>query len=69
MSLGTIVYHSVGALIVSRDGQWPKMTDEVYRRIESALSRGGIQMWEMFEVSNINCGAECPAGPPPLGYA
>ena len=59
----------VGALIVSPDGQWPEMTDEVYRRIETALARGGIQLWEMFEVSNKDCGAGCLAGPPPLGYA
>jgi hypothetical protein len=56
-----------GALIVSPDGKWPIMTKEVYERIELALARGGIKMWEMFEVSNSNCN-NCAAGPPPLGY-
>jgi hypothetical protein len=57
-----------GALIVSPDGKWPTMTDDTYARIESALGRGGIKLWEMFEVSNTDCGAGCAAGPPPLGY-
>ena len=56
-----------GALIVSRNGRWPEMTSEVFMRMETAMARGGIKMWELFEVSNTNCN-DSPAGLPPLDY-
>lgn len=57
-----------GALIVTKDGCWPDMNlPGVRDRISSALDRGGIKMWEMYEVTNENCeGEQCRAGPAPL---
>jgi hypothetical protein len=54
-----------GALVVSPDGAWPKMTVETSQRIEDALSKGGIKTWELFEVRNEVDNVR--AGPPPLG--
>lgn len=53
-----------GALIVSPDGNWPLMSESTYERIERALDRAGIKMWEVYEVNNVDTGK---AGPPPLG--
>ena len=55
-----------GALVVSKDGNWPTMTSKTTKRINDALLKGGIQNWELFEVSNNNCNESCAAGMPPL---
>lgn len=58
-----------GALVVSKDGNWPimQLNDITYNRIKAALAKGGIETWELFEVSNCNCdGSLGLAGPPPL---
>ena len=34
---------------------------------DPALDQGGIKMWELYEVSNEDCEADCGAGPAPLG--
>lgn len=52
-----------GALIVTKDGNWPKMTPETSARISAALQRGKVEMFEMYEVKNTQ---EFKAGPPPL---
>eukprot|EP01041_Mallomonas_annulata_P003645 gene3645-7272_t len=39
------------------------MTPEVSTRIETALGKGGIKMWELYPVNNVDTGR---AGPPPL---
>ena len=36
------------------------MTPETASRIENAMAKGGIKMWELFEVSNKNCEAANP---------
>ena len=61
-----------GALVVTRDGNWPAaMTDansETHRRIKTALLRGGIKLWEVYEVRNtLSVPGANRAGPPPLG--
>lgn len=53
-----------GALVVSPDGSWPVMTEAIYGRLETALGKAGIKMWEVYEVNNIDSGK---AGLPPLG--
>ena len=57
-----------GALIVTKDGNWPDTSNPgVRERISTALGKGGIKMWEMYEVTNENCEGElCKAGQPPL---
>ena len=40
-----------GALLVTRDGFWPNFTPEIKVRVADALERGGIKMWELYEVS------------------
>jgi hypothetical protein len=35
------------------------------KRIQAALKAGSIDMWELFEVQNKNCGSEGCAGAPP----
>lgn len=56
-----------GALVVSKDGTWPDMTTgDAGTRIQAALDRAGIKMWELFQVSNADCEDSCAAGPPPL---
>ena len=56
-----------GALIVTKDGNWPNMNDETYNRIKNAMSNCGIKLWEMYPVDNTNCDEDCLAGKPPLG--
>ena len=36
-------------------------------RIEAALRQGGIELWELYQVDNEECGADCRAGAAPLG--
>jgi hypothetical protein len=54
-----------GALVVTPDGKWPEMTEETTSRIQSALAKGEITLWELFEVHNDCCDVE--DNPPPLG--
>lgn len=60
-----------GALIVTRDGDWPRdmrdASSETHRRISEALARGGINLWEVYEVSNTLRTGKNLAGQPPLG--
>ena len=62
-----------GALIVTRDGSWPEAmrdpSSETYQRIKSALGRGGIELWEVYEVTNSIRAGNNLAGFPPLGIA
>jgi hypothetical protein len=46
--------------------RWPEMNQETSLRIRSALDRGGVKMWELYEVHNDMCGEDSPAGSPPL---
>ena len=59
-----------GALVVTRDGQWPvDMTTKdspIYQRIEQAMNTGGNKMWELFQVVNEEQVGLGPEGPPPL---
>ena len=53
-----------GALIVTRDGQWPEgMTNRdspIYQRIERAMDVGGNKMWELFQVErNLHNSTSC----------
>lgn len=64
-----------GALLVTKDGSWPVMTNtpegiNTSSRITTAMAEGGIKMWELFEVPNGCCEGTEPggAGPPPLGH-
>ena len=43
----------LGALLVSPDGSWPTLTPDTEDRIKSSLLRGGIQLWELYEVCNL----------------
>jgi hypothetical protein len=43
-----------GAILTSRDGQWPTETDTL-RRIQGSLDANGIKMWELTNVDNSNC--------------
>jgi len=56
-----------GALVVSRDGAWPKIDGmETRRRIEAALDKAGVKTWELYEV--VNDGSEgAPLGLPDSG--
>lgn len=61
-----------GALIVTKTGQWPAgMEDpdsENHQRISKALLKGGIRLWEVYEVKNtLSQAGFNKAGPPPLG--
>lgn len=67
-----------GALVVTPDGKWPDMTmiasgssETIGDRIERALKRAEIEMWELFEVHNESCcGVDADgkiSNPPPLG--
>eukprot|EP00951_Prasinocladus_malaysianus_P004102 scaffold28990_cov32-Prasinocladus_malaysianus.AAC.1 len=42
-----------GAVFVTRDGQWPE--DHHRPRIEAALDRAGIKMWELYSVDQDCC--------------
>lgn len=57
-----------GGLVCTRTGEWPQMPggtdDPTYKRIAAALERGGITMYELFEVKQ----SERNLTPPPLGY-
>eukprot|EP00595_Chromulina_sp_UTEXLB2642_P001763 CAMPEP_0196768254 /NCGR_PEP_ID=MMETSP1095-20130614/42522_1 /TAXON_ID=96789 ORGANISM="Chromulina nebulosa, Strain UTEXLB2642" /NCGR_SAMPLE_ID=MMETSP1095 /ASSEMBLY_ACC=CAM_ASM_000446 /LENGTH=223 /DNA_ID=CAMNT_0042137563 /DNA_START=175 /DNA_END=846 /DNA_ORIENTATION=+ len=53
-----------GALVVSKDGKWPIMTESTTNRIYQALDRAGIKSWELFEVHNEKDYTK--SGPPPL---
>jgi hypothetical protein len=63
-----------GALVCTRDGKWPaammdndlqkKEDDPVYQRISAALKRGGVEMYELFEVKQT---PDAPGNLPPLG--
>ena len=44
-----------GAVLASRDGEWPTSAAAL-ERIEVALERAGIKMWELSTVSNNECG-------------
>ena len=50
-----------GAVLGSRTGEWPGDAKGV-GRIEEALGRAGIKMWELSRVSNDDCGGA------PLGF-
>jgi hypothetical protein len=67
-----------GALVITPDGKWPDMTkvgsgssETIGDRIEKALKRAEIEMWELFEVNNESCcGVDADgkiSNPPPLG--
>ena len=56
-----------GALIVTKDGNWPNMNEATYNRIKNAMGICGIKLWEMYPVDNTNCDENCAAGKPPLG--
>lgn len=56
-----------GALLCTKDGRWPDFTPEVKQKVREALERGGIKLWELYEVSNADCSATCAAGKAPLG--
>ena len=64
-----------GALVCSKDGRWPEhllRRDNArgvreLSRIEAALRQGGIELWELYQVDNEDCGADCRAGAAPLG--
>ena len=67
-----------GALVVTKDGSWPIMTDskalqgsadtgsgtgyDTSSRITRAMEQGGIKMWELFEVPNSCCEGTEPGG-------
>lgn len=57
-----------GGLVCTRTGEWPSMPggtdDPTYKRISAALQKGGIEMYELFEVKQ----SEVDRTPPPLGY-
>ncbi len=42
-----------GAILASKSGAWPSA--EHHRRIEAALERAGIKMWELSNVDNDGC--------------
>ena len=42
-----------GAVLATPDGQWPAA--EQLPRIEAALERAGIKMWELSNVDNSHC--------------
>jgi hypothetical protein len=65
-SFSLFVVSDIRALLVTKDGRWPEMTADVASRIESSLARGGIKMWELFEVNNVDCDDNCKCGAPPL---
>lgn len=44
-----------GAILTSKSGEWPTEASAL-ERIESALDRAGIKMWELSTVSNKGCG-------------
>jgi len=52
-----------GALLVTADGNWPKMNSATSERIRAALALGNIAMWELYEVTNKG---EDSSNPPPL---
>ncbi len=59
-----------GALLCTPDGNWPKhdnLACPKLARIERAFKKGGVQLWELFPVSNKDCSPDCRAGPAPLG--
>lgn len=43
-----------GAILASRDGEWPTNADTLHR-IEASLGANGIKMWELTNVDNSNC--------------
>lgn len=46
----------VGAVVATDNGEWPREQWKL-DRIEAALERGGIKMWELSNVDN-SCGCE-----------
>ena len=57
-----------GSLLVTKDGQWPVSSGSTLTRIYKAFDKFEILPWELFEVNNNDCDANCKAGPPPIGY-
>jgi len=57
-----------GSLLVTKDGNWPANTDNKFTKIYNAFNTFDIKPWELFEVSNNDCDANCKAGKAPLGY-